>query len=429
MFDATSTTASPDIDTFREVEYEFDFGDDRGLTWPHSGKPRNSQTGGPLAAHVFDNPGKYIVRLRARAPNGAVSETSVAITVEDPAEAFPGENTICVSATSSFTGCPPGAQRQVELPRTYAGKRVLLNRGEKFGVVSINRNSDQVIVAAYGSGPKPIVHKVIINSGRMNDRFSDDLTIMGLNISDGIEHTTSGSRYLIYGNELTQPGGDNKIDIGGALDYFAERNPRIPFYNPREIFIVDNLITGNATKPHLNIAGSGAYFAIMGNDVSRADEHTVRLFALHKGVIAHNSLRGIARSAGPSEPSIRHALKLHSGGLLPYADTWSETRGRWATRYVVIADNVLGDIENNGSWTLAVGPQNRDIGTIEGLEDILIERNKFVRGPHTNTDSWMVGRRITTRNNTRVDGGPLNHSVGQASPSLPPEWHGPYFRQ
>ncbi len=429
MFDATGTTASSGMDTFREVEYAFDFGDDRGLTWEYSGKPRNTQTGGPLAAHVFDNPGQYTVRLRARTQNGVVSEASVTITVEDPAKTFPGENTICVSGAGAFAGCPSGSLRQAELPRTYAGKRVLLNRGEAFGIVSINRNSDGIIVGSYGTGPKPVVHKVIINSGRLNDRFTDDLTIMGLSIADGIEHSTSGSRYLIYGNELTRPGGDNKIDIGGALGYFAERNPRIPFYNPREIFIVDNVITGQVTKPHLNIGSAGAYFAIMGNDVGRAEEHTVRLFALYKGVIEHNSLRGIAHSSTPDQPSIRHALKLHSGGLLPYSDAWAETQGRWATRYVVIADNILGDIENNGSWTLAVGPQNRDISTVEGLEDVLIERNQFVRGPHTNTDAWVVGRRITARSNVRVDGRPINLSIGRPSVSLPPDWHGPYYEQ
>ena len=40
----------------------------------------------------------------------------------------------------------------------------------------------------------------------------------------------------------------------------------------------------------------------------------------------------------------------------------------------------------------------------------------------------LVGRRMTTRGNARVDGGPLNiNNVGNQNWSLPPEWLGPYW--
>jgi hypothetical protein len=428
MFDATETTAPGDLDAFRDVTYTFDFGDDRNLKWEHSGQPRNSQSGGPLAAHVFDNPGTYTIRLRAEIPGGSSSEASVVINVADPATVFPDENTICVSATGSFAGCPKGALRETQPPRTYANKRVLLNRGETFGTISVNRNNDGMIIGSYGEGPKPIVQSVFINSGRLNDKSADEVTIMDLSISNGIQHSGSGSRYLFYRNDLTQAGGDNKIEIGGALDYLAERNPLIPFTNPREIFIIDNVIRGEPStksKPHLNLSGTGAYIAVMGNDISRAQEHTVRFFSLNKGLIAHNAIRGIAHSS-PGQPSIRHAIKIHSGGLIPYSDAWSDARGQWATRFLVIADNILGDTENNGSWTLAVAPQNNLDSTIEGIEDVIIERNRFVRGPHTNTEGHFIGRRITTRANTRVDGGRPNLSIGTPAASFPREWIGPY---
>ncbi|MGE8942932.1 PKD domain-containing protein [Leptospira interrogans] len=432
MFDATLTSTSSDMDTFREASYTFDFGDDAASIWPHSGQPMTIQSGSPLAAHVYDRPGNYTIRLRAQLPDGAHSEAVLSIAVQDPAMIFPGVRTICVSPSELFYGCPEGALRANQLPRTYAGKRVLLNRGESFGTISINRNSNDIIIGSYGIGPKPLVADVLINTGRLNDSSADDVTIMDLNIQNGIRHSGSGSRYLIYRNTLSVLGGDNKIEIGGALDFHAERNPRIQFFQPREIFIVDNIISGSARsgqKPHLNVSGAGSHLVIMGNDIGRAEEHAVRLFAVHKGFIAHNILRGIAHSASPTQPSIRHALKIHSGGLLPYADAWSDTRGKWATRYLVLADNILGDTENNGSWTIAIAPQNKDLGTDEGIEDVIIERNRFVRGPHTNTDAWLVGRRITMRNNTRSDGGPLNLSIGNASPSLPKDWLGPYYRQ
>lgn len=429
LFDATGTQFQG-ADAFRELTYEFDFGDDRELTWEHSGAPRNSQKGGPIAAHVFDNPGSYTVRLSVKAPDGAVSEVSTTIEVLDPGATFPGEKTMCVSAAGAYDGCPEGALRERELPRTYANKRVLLNRGEKFPGIGINRNIDGVMVGAYGTGPKPIVNSVVINTGRLNDRSADEVTIMDLDVSEGIQHSGSGSRYLIYRNTLTRAGGNNSIEIAGALAYYVEHNPKIPFSTPREIFIVDNVVTGQVNKqakPFLNMAGEGAYFAIMGNDMSRSQEHTVRIFAMHKGFIAHNALRGHSQS--DSGGSIRSVLKIHSSGLLPFSDDWSAAGGKFASSQIVIADNLMGDPDNNGYFTAGVAPQNKDPGTVEGIEDVIIERNRFIRGPYTNTEMENVGRRITTRGNTRADGGVPNLSIGQPSPSLPEEWVGPYYRQ
>jgi PKD repeat protein len=430
LFDATGTTAPPGLDAFRELTYTFDFGDEKGRTWEHSGLPRNTQTGGPLVAHVFDTPGTYTVRLHVQTAGGASSDTSVLVTVENSDTVFPGEKTVCVSAAKAYSDCPTGALRETELPRTYAGKRVLLNRGETFGTISINRNNDGIMIGSYGNGPKPIVQDVFINSGRLNDKSADDVTIMDLDVSNGIQHSGSGSRYLFYRNDLTRPGGNNAIEIGGALDYLASQNPRVPFYIPREIFIVDNVIIGQVNriqKPLLNLAGQGAYFVIMGNDISRAEQHTVRLYAIHKGFIAHNALRG--QSQSDTGGSIRSVLKIHSGGLLPYSDNWADTKGAWATSQLVIADNLMGDEKNNGFFTAGVAPQNRDPGTTEGIEDVIIERNRFIRGPYTNTEMENLGRRVTTRGNTRVDGGVPNLSIAQPSPSLPPDWAGPYYRQ
>lgn len=427
QFDATGTELQG-VDAFRELTYEFDFGDDRGLTWEHSGAPRNSQKGGPIAAHVFDNPGSYTVRLSVKAPNGATSEATTTIEVQDPAATFPGEKTMCVSAAGAYDGCPEGALRERELPRTYANKRVLLNRGEQFPGIGINRNIGGVIVGAYGKGAKPIVQSVFINTGRLNDKSANDITVMDLDISDGIQHSGSGSRYLIYRNTLTRPDGNNSIEFAGALGYLAEHNPKVPFQTPREIFVVDNVVTGKVNdrrKPFLNLSGLAAYFVIMGNDMSRAQEHTVRIFAMHKGFIAHNALRGLAQSG--SGPSIRHVLKLHSGGLLPYADDWRVTNGKWASSQIVIADNLLGDPENNGSFTVSISSENRDPETVQGIEDVIVERNKFVRGPYTNTEVEFVARRFTTRGNIRADGGVPNLSIGQPSPSLPEDWNGPYY--
>ena len=64
------------------------------------------------------------------------------------------------------------------------------------------------------------------------------------------------------------------------------------------------------------------------------------------------------------------------------------------------------------------------------LEDVVLESNVFYRGPNTNTEFILMGRRMTSRSNTRADGGTPN--INQYSNSyqlLPAEWVGPFYYQ
>lgn len=425
LFDASGTT----LDTgnaFHQLSYTFNFNDDRGLNWPISGQPKNVQQGGPIAAHVFDLPGTYTVRVRAQSATG-YSESTVTVTVQNPDSAYSGTNTVCVSPASNFSGCPSGAATQTTLPSSYAGKRVLLHSGESFGTVTIRHEDDNVVVGAFGSGAKPRVANVSIGNGPIPSpaAFPDEVTVMDLDIANGISHEHSGSRFLFYRNDLIQPGGNNRIWFGGALSYAVNNSglPASTFYVPREIFIVENKIIGAtniASTPIVNIYGGGSRLALLGNDIGKAEQHTVRLFNAHKSVIAYNALRG------QSSDGIRVALKLHSGGLLPYADNYATTMGKWATSQVVIANNLFGDPNDNNSWTATAAPQN----TLEseGIEDVIAENNRYYRGPNTNTEMILVGRRMTTRGNARVDGGALNiNNANTITFNLPPEWQGPYW--
>jgi hypothetical protein len=222
-----------------------------------------------------------------------------------------------------------------------------------------------------------------------------------------------------------------RIVIGGAIEYWATTAdpyrtvPLSAFYQPREIFVVENNVTGVAQNgPSGNLYGAASQLALLSNNMGIANEHTVRLFRAHKTVIAHNAIRGI------SSDGIRHALKLHSGEFGQYADAYAVSGSAWATSKVVLADNLMGDPADNNAWTVAIRPQNSGPDSGEGIEDVVIERNRFARGPVTNTDILTVGRRITTRANTRIDGGPLAISRDTTSdyPLLPTDWRGPYYQ-
>jgi hypothetical protein len=437
FFDATgSTDTTSGLDTFRQLGYAFSFGDSNSGNWAISGEPKGSQRGGPLAAHVFDTPGSYVVRVRAQNAAGEFSDTTAMITVQDPNTVYSGTSTVCVSSSGNYAGCPPGATRQTSLPSSYDGKRVLLRRGESFGAIQIAYADDAVIVGPYGSGTKPRVSGVQIGSNATPTiaDFPDDITIMDLDIANGIRHFATGSRFLLYRNNLddTQASANNSIDIGGAFEWFAGSDsnrvlPQSAFVYPREIFIVENRVIGTTDSdqlPSMNFSALGSRIVLLGNDMGRAFYHTARPWRLHKSVIAHNALRG------QSSDGQRVALKLHSGGLGAYDESYAVSGSSWATTQIVIANNLFGDPSDNNSWTVVIAPQNNE--SAEGIQDVIVENNRFVRGPNTITDLRLAGRRITTRGNVFSAPNSFNIvtlSAGGPYFNLPSSWLGPYFTE
>ncbi|MGS5086921.1 PKD domain-containing protein [Hydrogenophaga sp. A37] len=433
QFDSTGTTSSlPSQHPFHHVRYSFNFGDDRGLSWPVSGLPKNAQSGGPLSAHVFDLPGTYQVRVRATDQAGGYSERSMTVQVLDPNAVYASTGTVCVSAAANFTGCPTGASRVTTLPSsaTFNGRRVLLRRGETFGSISIPHGSQNVQVGAFGTGAKPRVSSVVVGTVRpTSTAFPRDVSIMDLNILQGFEQFSTMARLLLYRNTFDPPTSGTivaQINIASALGYVVESNSLSPgqYFQPRELFVVENQLRGSTSNPQMGMAGLGTRFVVMGNDMGTAQQHTVRLWAMHKGYIAHNALRG------GSADGIRHALKVHSGGLGDFNDNYGISGTTWASRQIVIGNNRLGDATDNNSWTGVAGPQNNGSDSREGLEDVVLESNVFHRGPNTNTEFIIMGRRMTSRGNTRADGGTPNISqYNNSYQLLPSNWVGPFYYQ
>lgn len=91
----------------------------------------------------------------------------------------------------------------------------------------------------------------------------------------------------------------------------------------------------------------------------------------------------------------------------------------------------MGDAADSNSWIMAIRPQNSEGESGEGIEDVIIEDSRFVLGTNTNTDILVVGHRIMTRGNTRVDGDAIaiSYDALNAYTNLPAEWRGPYCTQ
>ena len=434
QFDATASTATGVTLPFHQLDYDFYFGDDRGLNWAHSGKPKNRQSGAALAAHVFDVPGQYTVVVRVSNPaTGQFADASVVVNVTDPSLAFPGSNTTCVSNSGDFSGCPAGALQQTTLPRTYAGQRVLLKRGETFAAVSLNGSDDNVIVGAFGSGAKPIVDRVYLGGNGNVAAWPDEVILMDLNITNGFSVAVTGSRLLLYRCDMLHRDRE-KIDVGTALVYYVTNGtlPAHQYYWPREIFLVENNAfgdTNNDNLPQLIAMGFFTKSAMLGNNFNGSTEHTVRIWAGYKMILAHNDLGGEHYANGGA--GIRHALKFHASGTSSFNENVGVSGLGIASRYLVTADNHFGSPYNPGSWTVSFGPENSDQGTVQGLEDIIMERDVFRRGPYTTLDIHNVARRVTVRDETVDNGARL--LLDQVSPqswrgdrNMEP-WIGPYF--
>jgi PKD repeat protein len=428
MFDATATTGPQSgLDPFRNIAYRFDFGDEHGEIWSITGASKNVESSGPIAAHVFERPGVYTVALTATNSIGTRWIKRTTITVLDPDTVYAGDKTVCISLTVDYTGCPAGAGRRQTMPTgtQWNGKRVLFKRGQDFSAlaaISVQDGNHGVAIGAFGSGSAPQVASVGIGDWRPDtDDFASDIVVADLSTRGGM---TAGvaTRVLFLRNALTSPQ-DASSGFYVGDEYFTFDDPfrhvaTVRFPVASELFFVENSVPGSIDV-NANAFGFGARMAWLGNDFGASKYHNLRVVRGYKFAIAHNRMRGI------SSDGARHALKLHSGGLTAYDDRAAVAGRTWASRYGIVADNVFGSAAGNNPWTVAVAPQNSAFA--EGIEDILVVGNRFVRGQNTTVDLILTGRRITYRDNVLDGGGTVAVESGAHGESLPADWNGPYY--
>ncbi|MBX2809300.1 MAG: DUF5011 domain-containing protein [Cellvibrionaceae bacterium] len=158
---------------FHHLAYHWDFGDEgsyfRSLDedFPFTNDANRAQ--GSKAGHVFEEPGEYHVVLRVAAKNGRFAETTKTIRVLDPADHFTPEQTICLSSSARFEGCPEGAaqltQWEAAVDKITAdnlarnGSYVLLRAGDSFNTVErLLLREGRHVFTRYGDGEDPIIN-------------------------------------------------------------------------------------------------------------------------------------------------------------------------------------------------------------------------------------------------------------------------------
>lgn len=437
LFNASSSSHSTNgsLDSFKDFTYSFDAGDNNTSTYATTNGLKRRHSGGPLFAYVYETPrsNPYVAKVRDQDAAGNWNEAQIEITVQDPNTVFSGTQTICVGTplpTAGSGGCPSGAQVSTSLPASsaYSGKRVLLKRNGSYGSLSLNSNTNDTQVGAYGTGSAPQLSELSVGagpSGTAGDHPSR-VVVQDLSISGNLNGPISGDDILFLRNTMTGDGNTN-VDLAATANGYWRDNPpggwnSTHFPEPRRIFYFENSMNAAGTYGAL-IDG-----ALVGNTFNALppSQHSLRIWYAIRSVFAHNVM-------GRVGDSIRHSFKLHSSGVEDCGsqNVNSITSTQCSTQKVIISNNIFGHVSNSNDWTVALRPENTTSN--QGLEDIITENNTFVRGSNTSVDLLVVGRRLSSRNNRLSNSSAIISSSGGTSTNsctgytLNNSWCGPYF--
>ena len=456
-FDAVDTrSANADCNTFREFGYHFDFGYDSANAaivgnWQYSNKPKVSQIGGPIAAHMYEIPGTYTASVRAQNPQGEFQEKFVTIVVQDANVVYSGTKTVLVSNTgASDASYPSAATYNIAASGVVSfqsDRRYLFKAGENYSSYGVNGLTSNVFrfqIGTFGTGAKPVVN---LGNNGIGENPTDKKLTAGI-----IQNANVRDMRITYGNDVHF---NNCERYTGGFSGCADPN-LISLNNsnsnnewPINCGIWNSRYYANTTTPGGSgqcFYGGAKYVSFVGNDPYNGT-HTVRTQPSHRGFIAHNKLNP------PANDSL-HQIKLYAGshgnfqqsypskaydrpirGILPFsvnANTVADypTYG-FENRYIVVADNVIPPANNN--WQIAIRPQNT--AADERVRDVIVERVVFENNPGaTNSNQLAVkmeGQNIVVRDCTIGTRLATTHYAAllpsDIGPYLPAPFRGPYY--
>jgi PKD domain-containing protein len=349
---------------------------------------------GFTAAHVFEKPGTYEVKLRVRDTTGPAVVRSVKITVQ----AFTGTTYyVASSGLDTHDGRAPErafqtfdramAQLKSDLTSGPAAVQVLFRRGDSFSTTTgasfgHYKDGQPVILAAYGSGPRPVIQ----NRGGENDTtflFGEcsgfrwvDLELTG---TYDFQKDTGPSTTQVYFTDRARDFLMLRVSCRtcGQLFVVGTTNP----LDKEDLFVVD---CHAQEFEGVGIYIAGKRIAVIGTTLLKSSfTHLLRVWYADRGVFSNNVLH----DPSDNHPERgRHALKFHG-----------DTGGRAGkSRYAVVSDNEF----KGCTWSVVVGPQ--DTVSTEYLEHIIIERNLFMADGCTRRALLIIADDVTVRNNIFV---------------------------
>lgn len=347
FFDASATTGAV-TQPFHELSYTWSFGDPAGgATWANGTGYNNSKNAafGPVAAHVFETPGTYIVTLTVTDGTNTVTNACMQIAVQNPDVVYASTATRCYSRTGTFAGCPAGATQVTDPAGDFStaiasdlatGRRLLFNRGETWFTSTqaiLNVNGPWTI-GAYGAGAKPVIQRTGGNTilgfaGNGSNSFKDarimDVTLDGAN---PVAPSILGVDFYGTFKQITFL----RLSCTGTSACISQSSTKANLAAPWDQFTVaDSVIS-----PTQGGSGGNGMFlfssktAILGNsfDNNNAGEHNFRTMYWSGLVVSSNTFQN--PDATKANLTLRGPTWNFAFGPLP-AGTYSE--------YGVISDN------------------------------------------------------------------------------------------
>jgi hypothetical protein len=413
FFDATGTTSDLTND-FRDLYYEWNFGDSTADNWENGANTNLDKNGatGPLASHVYEVADTYTWRLRVF--DGTTwAYSSGTVTASD----WPNDdNTICVGNVLPVAGvngvpsnatCVESADFDAVIATHIAtNKRILFKRGDAF-VASADGDiteSGPILIGAYGSGVLPIVpaatDKVIVFSSTATDVRIMDLELRGIGITDtgtaiGIESNTVSKITLL--RVKASEFGKGIVVTGGGENSLTDS-----VIQECDISGISGAVSGG-----VGFFGKAVTTAFLGNVVGPFEtnaEHLIRVQPAQKVVVSNNTLT-TPGDGGRLCLTIRAGEHSTAGDPDPVYDT----------QYVYVSDNKL--IYPRGS---ATGAQTFQIAPASNsqnnwIADVIAERNWIQNRASLATSSNGIivsATRVTLRNNLIDMGGSPAGMVG-----------------
>ncbi len=385
FFDGSGTRSTSYPRGFHDLHHDWRFDD------PGSSRPSAT---GPLAGHVFERPGRYLVRLTATDPDGLTESAVYPITVEDPDVVFAGVKTVCFSNSNEFEGAPRGAVRVVTdsfdtaASHVAAGRRLLFRRGDTF-----RSNRSLVVVGgsptslgAFGPGKNPDRNGKFENNPRIVSDGAIPLLLRGsdIRIADlafsekpgkesvsAIRAQSQTDRCLIL--RVATEGYSNPIVISQEV----VMKSKLPAH--KEFTLADSVLR-NARGDLVQMGGIEA--SVQGNTLTRSlSGHVLKMTFVRKVVIDGNIL------AQPAAGS--HALQIHS-----LRDAAAKKVYGDASQEIVVRVN---EIRGDAARLMMLGP--RDKASNEVVREILVEKNRFLSERNVLTQLYVNGADTTIQNN------------------------------
>ncbi|MGB7158062.1 MAG: PKD domain-containing protein [Tepidisphaeraceae bacterium] len=276
--------------------YKWDFGDD-GAAY--------DSLNGFNAAHYYDSPGAYTVRLTITNEAGKSNSTSITVNVSSNTR-----KKIYVSASGSDSNAGTSDKpirtwaKAASLAGSSSNVEVFFRRGDTFDASSnFDITGDNVVVGSYGSGNRPVIRWTANVSGypTITSPRGDNITIQDLTFTSNVSNKPQairpgGNNITIRNNEF--------LDLGMAIN--ANAKP-------------DGLLVQGNTAP--NVGGIQSYFVwgegtdhvYLGNSVRNSrEEHAIRVVRADRVLVWDNNLTNtIGEVSGDN--TTKGALTLQKG--------------------------------------------------------------------------------------------------------------------